>query len=107
MAETKKKEAAPKAPAQSPESSSPSATGFRTHGRTFTGTVMSDKMRRTVTVQWERRHFVQKYQRYQRRFSKVKAHNPDEIDAKVGDKVIIMETKPISKTKSFVVMKKL
>ncbi len=80
--------------------------GFRTHGRTFTGRVVSDKMHRTVTVEWERRVYVPKYQRYERRFSKVKAHNPDEIDAKVGDKVTIMETRPISKTKSFVVIKK-
>jgi ribosomal protein uS17 len=80
--------------------------GFRTHGRTFTGIVVGDKMHRTVTVQWERRHFVPKYQRYERRYTKVKAHNPDEIDAKKGDTVTIMETRPISKTKSFVVIKK-
>jgi|GEM_PF-1127984 len=80
--------------------------GFRTHGRTFTGKVVSDKMRRTVTVEWERRTYVPKYQRYERRYSKIKAHNPDEIDAKVGDTVVIMETRPISKTKSFVVIKK-
>ncbi len=80
--------------------------GFRTHGRTFTGKVVSDKMRRTVTVEWERRTYVPKYQRYERRYSKVKAHNPDEIDAKVGDTVIIMETRPLSKTKSFVVIRK-
>jgi len=43
---------------------------------------------------------------YERRYSKVKAHNPDEIDAKVGDVVTIMETRPISKTKNFIVIKK-
>jgi small subunit ribosomal protein S17 len=79
---------------------------FRTHGRTFTGIVVSDKMARTVTVAWERRLFVPKYQRYERRYSKVKAHNPESIDAKTGDKVTIMETKPISKTKHFIVIKK-
>jgi ribosomal protein uS17 len=77
-----------------------------THGRTFTGIVVSGKMSRTVTVAWERRHYVPKYQRYERRYSKVKAHNPDSIDAKVGDKVTIMETRPISKTKNFIVIKK-
>jgi small subunit ribosomal protein S17 len=79
---------------------------MRTHGRTFTGKVISDRMSRTVTVAWERRHFVPKFQRYERRYSKVKAHNPDEIDAKMGDIVTIMETKPISKTKHFIVIKK-
>lgn len=79
----------------------------RTHGRVFTGEVVSDKMHRTVTVKWERRHYVPKYQRYERRFSKVKAHNPDEIDAKTGDKVEIMETRPLSKTKNFIVIRKI
>lgn len=77
-----------------------------THGRTIVGKVTSDKMHRTVTVAWERRHYVPKYQRYERRYSKVKAHNPDEVDAKVGDTVVIMETRPISKTKNFIVVEK-
>lgn len=116
MADEKKapvKKAAKKTTQQSVEKKDAPATEktvaqstFRTHGRTFTGKVVSDKMHRTVTVQWERRHYVPKYQRYQRRYSKVKAHNPDEIDAKVGDIVTVMETKPISKTKNFVVIKK-
>ena len=82
------------------------SSALRTHGRVFTGTVVSDKMARTVTVAWERREFLPKYQRYERRYSKVKAHNPAEMDAKQGDKVDIMETRPISKTKHFIVIKK-
>lgn len=74
-------------------------------GRKFTGTVVSDKMSKTVTVEWERRKYIPKYERYEKRRTKVKAHNPEEIDAKVGDKVIIAETRPISKTKNFVVIK--
>ncbi|MCF7866552.1 30S ribosomal protein S17, partial [Candidatus Woesearchaeota archaeon] len=58
-----------------------------------------------VTVEWERRKYIPKYERYEKRRTKVKAHNPEEIDAKVGDKVIIAETRPISKTKNFVVIK--
>lgn len=92
--------------AQEAVSSAPSATGLGTRGRTFMGRVVSDRMARTVTVEWERRHFVPKYQRYERRYSKVKAHNPDEIDAKMGDTVTIMETRPISKTKHFIIIKK-
>jgi len=79
-------------------------TNFRTRGRTFEGIVVSDKMHRTVTVEWERRRKVAKYERYERRRSKVKAHNPDEINAKKGDLVRIMETRPISKTKNFIVI---
>lgn len=74
-----------------------------TRGRKFVGEVVSDKMSRTVTVQWETRKYLPKYERYSRRRTKVKAHNPDEIGAVKGDKVAIMETRPISKTKNFIV----
>ena len=74
------------------------------HGRIFTGVVVADKMHKTITVAWERRVKVHKYERYEKRYSKVKAHNPECIDAKLGDKVRIMETRPLSKTKNFVVI---
>jgi ribosomal protein uS17 len=114
MAENEKRKAVPKA-VHAGHAAAPTAptavpraqgAGFRTHGRAFTGIVVSDRMAKTVTVAWERRHYVPKYQRYERRYSKVKAHNPPEIDAKAGDKVTIMETRPISKTKHFIVIKK-
>lgn len=75
-----------------------------TRGRTFTGIVTSDKMSKTVTVEWERRKYIPKYERYQKRRTKVKAHNPQTINAEKGDIVIIMETRPISKTKNFTVI---
>ena len=74
-------------------------------GRSFSGRVVSDKMHHTVTVQIERKQFVSKYDRYEKRFSKIKAHNSDCIDAKEGDLVQIFETRPLSKTKNFVVNK--
>ena len=72
--------------------------------RTFVGTVISDAMQKTVTVQWDRKKFLKKYQRYEKRRSKVKAHNPPEVHAQKGDIVKIMETRPLSKTKNFVVI---
>jgi small subunit ribosomal protein S17 len=77
-----------------------------TYGRTFTGTVASDKMSRTVSVVWERRVHIPKYERYEKRRSKVKAHNPDCMNAKEGDKVTIIQCRPISKTKQFVVIER-
>ena len=77
-------------------------TGAR--GRILTGVVTSDKMSKTVTVSWERRVYVPKYERYEKRKSKVNAHNPDCIDAKKGDVVRISETRPLSKTKHFAVI---
>ncbi len=79
------------------------ATEIRTRGRTFKGKVVSSKAQKTVTVEWNRRIYVKKYERYQNKTSKVKAHNPEELDAKEGDMVIIKECRPISKTKKFIV----
>ncbi len=76
-------------------------------GRTFTGVVTSDKMSKTVTVEWKRRHYNKKYERYEIRRTKVKAHNPKEIDARVGEEVKIAETRPLSKTKNFIVIEKI
>lgn len=74
-----------------------------TRGRTFTGIIVSDRMSKTVTVEWERRRYVPKYQRYEKRRTRVKAH--DELGVKMGDIVEIVETRPISKTKNFLVMR--
>jgi small subunit ribosomal protein S17 len=74
------------------------------HGKIFTGTVISDKMHKSITVSWERRISVPKYERFSKRYSKIKVHNPECIDAKTGDIVRVMETRPISKTKNFVVI---
>jgi len=73
-------------------------------GRRFTGTVISDKMHKSVTVMWEFRRIVKKFERYEIKRSKIKAHNPPCINAKLGDKVTIQETRPLSKTKNFVVV---
>ena len=76
-------------------------------GRMLEGIVTSDKMSRTVTVKLEYVRKVPKYERYERRTSKLHAHNPPCINARVGDRVKIMECRRLSKTKSFVVVQKL
>lgn len=73
-------------------------------GRTFEGEVVSDEMEETVRVRWEYAHEVPKYERYERRNTKVAAHNPPCIDAEEGDEVRIAECRPLSKTKNFVVI---
>ncbi len=78
---------------------------IRTHGRTLQGEVVSDKAAKTVTVEMKRRVYLKKYERYTKRRTKILAHNPEEIGAKVGDIVQIKETRPISKRKSFIVTK--
>ena len=74
-------------------------------GKIFEGVVISDSMNKTVKVAWENLEKDSKYSRYFKKKSKVAAHNPVCISAKKGDKVLIGETKPISKTKHFVVLK--
>ncbi|UGV40944.1 30S ribosomal protein S17 [Methanococcoides orientis] len=74
-------------------------------GQILVGTVVSDKMDKTVVIQQRREKLINKYQRYEKRQSKIHAHNPPCIDAKVGDIVTFAECRPLSKTKSYVVVK--
>ncbi len=60
------------------------------------GVVVSDKMQKTVTVLLERRLAHPKYGKQVTRSKKVKARN--DHDAKAGDTVRIMETRPLAKT---------
>jgi len=77
---------------------------IKVRGRVFQGTVTASRMHRTVTVEWERRYFIPKYERYEKRRTKIKAHNPDCVKAKKDDVVVLGETRPLSKTKHFVVL---
>jgi small subunit ribosomal protein S17 len=90
--------------AQGADGRDPKMAGIRLHGKQFVGKVISDKANKTVTVEWERRRLISKYERYEKRYSRVYAHNPITINAKLGDTVMIQETRPLSKTKNFVVI---
>lgn len=76
-------------------------------GRSFSGTVLSTKMQRTAIVQWGFKRLLPKFERYEKRKSKVKVHNPDCLNIKKGDIVEIKECRPLSKAKHFVIVKKL
>jgi len=77
-----------------------------TRGRALEGTVVGAS-ERTVTVRRDYLHYYPKYMRYARRRSSISAHNPDCISADIGDRVRIMECRPLAKTVSFVVIEKL
>src|SRR3989338_375816 len=79
--------------------------GFSVRGQLLTGIVVSAKAPKTVTVERQITKYIKKYERYKKAKSKVQAHNPQEINAKEGDMVLIGETRKISKTKNFVVLK--
>ena len=78
----------------------------RVRGSLFTGTVVKTGSQKTATVMWERLYFLPKYERHEKRRTKVLVHNPPSIDAKVGDTVVIAQCKPMSKTKHFVIVEK-
>jgi small subunit ribosomal protein S17 len=75
-------------------------------GRIFGGVVVSAKSHLTAVVERRYSHLVPKYQGYERRKSRITAYNPSCIAAKEGDRVQIAECRPLSKTKSFVVVSK-
>lgn len=79
----------------------------KVRGRTFTGIIISDKMAKTVTIELERRIYVPKYERYLKKKKKIHVHNPSCINAVKGDKVKVKECRPLSKTKSFVIIERL
>ena len=80
---------------------------LRLRGRKFVGMVLNAKAQKTATVEFERKYHVPKYERYEIRYTRIKAHNPDCIDAEKGDIVELVECRKLSKTKSFVITKKL
>lgn len=68
--------------------------------KTLSGIVTSNKMKDTVVVTVERFTKVPKYGKYVSTRKKYKVHDPGNT-AVEGDKVVIEETRPISKTKTF------
>ena len=79
---------------------------LRVHGKKFEGRVVSAKAQKTVVVEWTRFRKLKKYDRFLKERTKVLAHNPDCINAKLNDKVVIYETRPISRWKRFVVVRR-
>jgi len=73
-------------------------------GQVIEGEVASTAMAKTVVVEREYDVFVPKYDRYMKRRSRVSVHAPDCFDIEEGDTVRIAETRPLSKTKSHVVV---
>lgn len=66
--------------------------------KTLTGVVVSNKMQKTIVVHVDRLMKHSRYQKIIKRFNKFKAHD-EKNEAKIGDRVIIEETRPLSKDK--------
>ena len=76
----------------------------KVRGRLFSGTVIKNVMHKTTAITLQRLHYLPKYERYEKRRTKINVHIPECFTVKKGDNITIMETRPISKTKNFVVI---
>ncbi len=72
--------------------------------RTMTGKVVSDKMEKTITVLIERRVKHPIYGKYTTKSSKIHAHD-EKNECKIGDIVTVAESRPLSKTKTWALVK--
>jgi small subunit ribosomal protein S17 len=78
-------------------------------GKITKGVVVSKKSRNTVIIRQDYVQFVRKYQRYERRNSRLACHLPEclRYEINIGDLVRVGESRKISKTKAFIVLDKL
>jgi small subunit ribosomal protein S17 len=76
-------------------------------GRMLKGKVIRARVAKNALVEWNWLKKIPKYERFEKKRTRVMAHSPSCIGAKEGDIVNIMETRKISKTKSFVIVEKL
>jgi len=74
-------------------------------GHTRSGTVVSDRSKKTVVVESDTLDYFPKYKRSARSKSRLHAHTPEPMGAKLGDFVEIAECRKISKTKAWIVTK--
>lgn len=76
----------------------------RSNRRVLRGTVVSDKMDKTIVVEVQTRKKHRLYAKRMKYSNKYKAHDEENV-AKIGDYVEIMETRPLSATKRFRLVK--
>lgn len=80
---------------------------LKTRGRLLTGIVINTDAHKSATIEFERSYYIPKYERHEKRRTRLRVHNPSCIDAKKGDKVKVSECRPLSKTKKFVIIEKI
>ncbi|MFH0972314.1 MAG: 30S ribosomal protein S17 [Candidatus Micrarchaeota archaeon] len=97
-------EAAEKQAGECTDERCPKHGSLRTRGRIFEGKVVSTKAKKTAVVEIQYLRKVQKYERYEKRRSKIHVHIPDCNTVKEGDTIKLMECRKISKTKAFVII---
>jgi ribosomal protein S17 len=81
------------------------ATQAPTRGRIFEG-VVTKKFPKRVVLEFERTVFVQKYERFYKKKTRLHARVPDGMNINVGDYVKVQECRPLSKIIHFIVIEK-
>jgi len=76
-------------------------------GKNFTGVIIAKDTHKTATIEWNYRLFIPKYERSETRRTRIRVHNPSCINAGIGDVVNVVQTRPLSKTKNFVITENL
>jgi len=75
-------------------------------GQSLQGIVIKKKALKTAVIQMEKTKYIRKYERYMKKTIKLPVHCPECMDIAIGDVVLVGETRKLSKTKSFVILKK-
>ena len=78
----------------------------RIRGKITSGVVVSKKSRNTVIIRRNYVQFIKKYQRYERRNTRLACHLPDCLknEINLGDLIRVGESRKLSKTKAFIVL---
>jgi small subunit ribosomal protein S17 len=85
---------------------SASAIKIPTRGRIFKGTIVQ-KFTTRVTIEFERTLYIQKYERYLKKTTRIHARLPEGMQVEEGDLVKIQECRPLSKIIHFMVIEKI
>jgi len=82
----------------------PFHSSFGVRGRVLRGKVVKLSAQKTIKIEFQRLHPLPKYERKEKRKTKLLVHSTPCIEVKLGDIVKVRECRPISKMKNFVVI---
>ena len=86
------------------DSNNPFNGSLSIRGKTFEGTVINTKGKKTVVLEKESPIYFSKFRRYGRSKNRIHAHVPSNLDVGEGDHVIAAECRSISKSVSFIIV---
>ncbi len=94
-----------KTPSKAAEKTGKSRNLVSARGRIFQGEVTRKHPGR-ITIELERSVYIQKYERFMKKKTKIHARLPESINAEIGDVVKVQECRPLSKIIHFIVIEK-